>query len=74
MYISPDHPKQHALVTQWNNKVRTNQLSRSPGQTWDPLYYMWDSGNCVIKVEYHTPDEYLEIVRAYLEKYPSSIP
>ena len=29
---------------------------------------------CVTTVEYYTPEENLEIVRAYLEKYPSSIP
>jgi hypothetical protein len=69
-----DNPKQHAIVAQFNNRVRSNQLERSPGQTWYPLYYMWHSGNCVITVEYDTPDENLEIVRAYLEKYPSSIP
>jgi len=74
MYISPDDPKLHALVTQFNNKARSSQLERFPGQTWNPLYYMWPSGNCVVTVEYHTPDENLEIVRAYLEKYPSSIP
>jgi len=73
MYISPDNSKQHALVTQFNNKVRSDQLDRSRGQTWYPLYYMWQSGDCVITVEYHTSDENLELVRAYLEKYPSSI-
>jgi hypothetical protein len=73
MYISPDDPKLHALVTQFNNKVRSSQLERSPGQTWNRLYYMWPSGNCVVTVEYGTLDENLEIVRAYLEKYPSSI-
>jgi hypothetical protein len=73
-YNSFDNPKQHAVVVQFNNRVRSNQLERSPGQTWYPLYYIWPSGNCVITVEYHTPDENLEIVRAYLEKYPSSIP
>ena len=73
-YNSFDNPKQHAIVAQFNNRVRSNQLERSPGQTWYPLYYMWPSGSCVITVEYHTPDENLEIVRAYLERYPSSIP
>jgi hypothetical protein len=73
-YNSFDNPKQHAIVAQFNNRVRSNQLERSPGQTWYPLYYMWPNGNCVITVEYDTPDENLEIVRAYLEKYPSSIP
>ncbi len=73
-YNSFDNPKQHAIVVQFNNRVRSNQLERSPGQTWYSLYYMWPSGNCVITVEYHTPDENLELVRAYLEKYPSSIP
>jgi hypothetical protein len=73
-YNSFDNPKQHAIVVQFNNRVRSNQLERSPGQTWYPLYYMWPSGNCVITAEYHTPDENLEIVRAYLERYPSSIP
>lgn len=73
MYISPDDPKQHAFITEFNNKVRSNQPDRSPGQTWNPLYYMWPSGNSVITVEYHTPEENPEIVRAYLEKYPSSI-
>lgn len=72
-YNSFDDPKQHAIVVQFNNKVRSNQLERSPGQTWYPLYYMWPSDNCIITVEYHTPDENLEIVRAYLEKHPSSI-
>ena len=74
MYISPDNPKTHAVVTQFNYKVRSNELERSPGQTAIPLYYMWPSGNCVLHVEYHTPDENLEIVRAYLQKYPSSMP
>jgi hypothetical protein len=73
MYISPDDPNQHAFITQFNSKVRSNQSDRSPGQTWNPLYYMWSSGNSVITVEYHTPEENPEIVRAYLEKYPSSI-
>jgi hypothetical protein len=73
-YNSFDNPKQHAIVVQFNNRVRSNQLERSPGQTWYRLYYMWPSGNCVITVEYGTLDENLEIVRAYLEKYPSSIP
>jgi hypothetical protein len=73
-YNSFDNPKQHAIVVQFNNRVRSNQLERSPGQTWYPLYYMWPSGNCVITVEHHTLDENLEVVRAYLEKYPSSIP
>jgi hypothetical protein len=74
VYISPDDPKLHALVTQFNNKVRSSQLERSPGQTWNLLYYMWPSGNCVVTVDYYTPDENLEIMRAYVEKYPSSIP
>ena len=73
MYISPDDPKQHAIVVQFGNKVRSSQLNRSPGQTWIPLYYMWPSGDCIITVEYHTSDENLEIVGAYLAKYPSSI-
>jgi hypothetical protein len=73
-YNSFDNPKQHAIFAQFNNRVRSNQLERSPGQTWYPLYYTWPSGNCVITVEYYTPEENLEIVRAYLEKYPSSIP
>jgi hypothetical protein len=73
-YNSFDNPKQHAIVAQFNNRVRSNQLERSPGQTWYPLYYMWLSGSCVITVEYYTQEENLEIVRAYLEKYPSSIP
>lgn len=73
-YNSFDNPKQHAIVVQFNNRVRSNQLERSPGQTWYRLYYIWPRDNCVITVEYHTPDENLEIVRAYLEKYPSSIP
>jgi len=73
-YNSFDNPKQHAIVVQFNNRVRSNQLERSPGQTWYPLYYIWPSSNCVITVEYHTPDQNFEIVRAYLEKYPSSIP
>jgi len=74
MYLSFDDPKQHALVTEFNNKVRSSQLARAPGQTAIPLYYKWPSGNCVITIDYSTPDENLEIVRAYLEKYPSSIP
>lgn len=74
IYISSDDPKLHALVIQFDNKVRSSQLERSPGQTWIPLYYMWPSGNCVVTVEYHTPDENLAIVQAYLQKYPSSIP
>jgi hypothetical protein len=73
-YNSFDNPKQHAIVAQFNNRVRSNQLERSPGQTWYPLYYMWPSGNCVVTVDYRTSDENLDIVRAYLEKYPSSIP
>jgi len=73
-YNSFDNPKQHAIVAQFNNRVRSNQLERSPGQTWYPLYYMWPNGDCVTTVEYYTPEENLEIVRAYLEKYPSSIP
>jgi hypothetical protein len=73
MYISPDDPKQHAVVTQFNNKVRSSQLKRLPGQTAIPLYYMWPSGSCVITIDYRTADENLDIVRAYLEKYPSSI-
>jgi len=32
---------------------------------------MWPSGNCVVTVDYRTSDENLDIVRAYLEKYPS---
>jgi hypothetical protein len=74
IYVSPDDPKVHALVTQFNNKVRSSQVERPPGQTSIPLYYMWPSGNCVVTVDYRTSDENLEIVRAYLEKYPSSIP
>jgi hypothetical protein len=73
-YNSFNNPKQHAIVAQFNNRVRSNQLERSPGQTWYPLYYMWPSGSCVITVEYYTLDENLEVVRAYLEKYRSSIP
>ena len=73
-YVSPDDPKVHALVTQFNNKVRSSQVERPPGQTSIPLYYMWPSGNCVVTVDYRTSDENLEILRAYLEKYPSSIP
>jgi hypothetical protein len=73
-YNSFDNPKQHATVAQFNNRVRSNQLERSPGQTWYPLYYMWPSGSRVITVEYYTQEENLEIVRAYLEKYPSLIP
>ena len=63
MYISPDHPKTHALVTQFSNKVGSSQLERSLHQAAIPLYSVWPSGNCVITVEYHTPDENLEIVR-----------
>lgn len=73
MYIPPDDPKQHAVVTQFNSKVRSSQLTRSPGQTWIPLYYMWPSSDCLITIDYRTSDENLEIVRAYLEKYPSMI-
>jgi hypothetical protein len=73
MYISPDDPKQHAVVTQFDNKVRSSQLTRAPGQTAIPLYYMWPSGDVVTTIDYRTKDENLEIVRAYLEKYPSSI-
>lgn len=69
-----DDPKQYAIVVQFNNKVRSSQLERSAGQTWYPLYYAWPSGKCVIAVDYGTPDESLEVVRAYLEKYPSAIP
>ena len=72
-YNSFDNPKQHAIVVQFNTRVRSNQQERSPGQTWYALYYMWPNGTCVITVEYNTPDENLEIVRVYLEKYPSSI-
>lgn len=74
MYISPDDPKQHAVVTQFSNKVRSSQLTRAPGQTAIPLYYMWPSCDCLITIDYHTSDENLEVVQAYLEKYPSSIP
>ena len=73
MYISPDNPKEHALVIQFSHKVRSSQLTRV-GQTGILLYYMWPSGNCVVTIDYYTPDENLELVRAYLEKYPSSIP
>jgi hypothetical protein len=73
-YNSFDNPKQHAIVAQFNNRVRSNRLERSPGQTWYSLYYIWPSGDCVITVEHNTPDENLEIEQAYLEKYPSSIP
>jgi hypothetical protein len=73
MYIQPDDPKQHAVVTQFNSKVRSSQLTRSLGQTWIPLYYMWPSSDYLIRIDYRTSDENLEIVRAYLEKYPSSI-
>lgn len=73
MYISPDDPKQHAVVTQFNNKVRSSQLTRAPGQTAIPLYYMWPSRDCVITIDYYTRDENLEMVRIYLKKYPSSI-
>ena len=74
IYNSFDDPNQHAIVAQFGNKVRSDQLLRSPGQTWFPLYYIWPSGDCVITVQYRTPDENLEIVRAYVHKYPSSIP
>lgn len=73
MYISPDVPNEHALIIQFGNKIRSSQLVRV-GQTGVPLYYMWPSGNCVVTVDYYTPDENLELVRAYLKKYPSSIP
>lgn len=73
MYNSFDDPKQHAIVTLFNNKVRTSQLTRAPGQTWIPLYYMWPSGTYVITLDYRTSDENLDILQAYLEKYPSSI-
>jgi hypothetical protein len=74
IYNSLDNPKHHAIVIQFNNRVRSDQLERSPGQTWIPLYYIWPSGDCVITVMHFTPDENLEIERAYLEKFPSSIP
>jgi hypothetical protein len=74
MYLSFDDTREHALVLEFNNKVRSSQLARAPGQTAIPLYYTWPSGNCVITIDYRTPDENLEVVRAYLEKYPSSIP
>jgi hypothetical protein len=74
MYLSFDDTKEHALVSEFNNKIRSSQLTRAPGQTAIPLYYKWPSSNCVITIDYRTPDENLEIVRAYLEKYPSSIP
>jgi len=73
MYISPDDPKEHALVIQFSQKVRSSQ-SKRVGQTGIPLYYMWPSGNCIVTIDYYTPDENLQLVRAYLEKYPSSIP
>jgi hypothetical protein len=74
IYNSFDNPKHHAIVIQFNNRVRSDELERSPGQTWIPLYYIWPSGNSVISIWHDTPDEHLEIERAYLEKYPSSIP
>lgn len=74
MYLSFNDPKQHALVTEFNNKVRSSQLTRAPGQTAIPLYYKWPSGDFIITIDYRTSDESLEIVRAYLKKYPSSIP
>jgi hypothetical protein len=72
MYISPDDPKENALVIQFGQRVRSNRL-KPVGQT-GPLYYAWPSGNCIVTIDYYTPDENLELVRAYLEKYPSSIP
>jgi hypothetical protein len=72
MYISPDDPKENALVIQFGQRVRSNQL-KPVGQT-GPLYYVWPSGNCIVTIDYYTPDKNLELVRAYLEKYPSSIP
>src|SRR5262249_21822310 len=47
MAISPDDPKQHALVTQFNNKVRSSQLTRPPDQTPIPLSYMSPTGTFV---------------------------
>ena len=72
--ISPDRPKQHVIVTQFDSKVWSDQLDRTPEQTWYPLYYIWPSGSNLIRIDYAGLDPNLDILRAYLQKYPSSIP
>ncbi len=71
IYNSFDNPKHHAIATRFQNNVRTNLFERSPVGV--PLYYMWPSGNNVVTVTYNTQAEVAEILRVYLEKYPSSI-
>lgn len=70
-YNSYDNPKHHAIATRFQNKVRTNFFERIPNAV--SLYYMWPSGNNVVTLTYNTRSEVPEFLRAYLEKYPSSI-
>jgi hypothetical protein len=70
-YYSSDNPKQHAVVTKFQNKVRSNVLEDSSirGQ----VYYMWPSGDNVVKVLYNRHPEIEAVLQAYLDKYPSSL-
>jgi len=68
-----DNPKQHAVVTKLNAKMRTNQLEQPAGVHWFSVYYMWPSGPYVVWVQGYTLDENVEFLRPYLTKYPSSI-
>lgn len=71
IYNPFDDPKVHAIVTRFGNKVRTDFYNRLPGIASG--YYMWPSGNNVVTLHYYTHEEDQEFLRAYLEKYPSSI-
>jgi hypothetical protein len=68
-----DDPKHHAVVTKFENKVRTDLLERGPIPSAVPLYYIWPSGNDLITITYNTATENEEFLHEYLEKYPSSI-
>jgi hypothetical protein len=71
MYNPYDNPKVHAIVTQFQNKVRTNSLDLPAGTVG--LYYMWPSGNNVVTLTYYTLDQKEDFLRLYLQKYPSSV-
>jgi hypothetical protein len=71
IYNSFDDPKHHAIVSKFQNNVRADLLE-NPGPSV-PVYYMWPSGNNVVTVRYEGPHDDEDILRAYLEKYPSSI-
>jgi hypothetical protein len=71
IYNSFDDPKHHAVVTKFQSRVRSNLLE-DPGVAV-PLYYMWPSGDFLVTVTYNGSHENEEILRMYLEKYPSSI-